>query len=197
MKRFISLLLTLLLLSGIAFAESQGDEYDDGYVYEANGAGDQFLKLNIGGLFPLNFGGTIKNGGSLYVGGFANIGYYRFLSRTIAVGGEVNATYNVSVGNKVLVMIPFTVGALIQPTINNFEFPIYLNIGMGYETWQNMNYFPSLALTATPGAFYRINEACSVGISASYMFIPQWFKDSSKNAVGQFMGIGIGARYHF
>ena len=37
MKRFFIILFTTLLISGFAFAqEDDGDEYDDGYVYETN-----------------------------------------------------------------------------------------------------------------------------------------------------------------
>ena len=46
MKRFISILSAILFLSASIFADNYYDdeeEYDDGYIYEQNGAGDQFL----------------------------------------------------------------------------------------------------------------------------------------------------------
>ena len=58
MKRFISILSVILLLSAAVFADDYYDddeEYDDGYVYEQNGAGDQFLKIDLAANFPLNF----------------------------------------------------------------------------------------------------------------------------------------------
>lgn len=200
MKRILSILLTLLLFSGIAFAdETEGDEYIDDYVYEQNGAGDQFLKLNIGAFFPLNFGGSVKNnGGKLYTGGDANVGYYKFVNNWLALGGEITVSYNVSIGHKVLITLPINFGVLMQPTINKFEFPVYLSVGMAYETWQNFDNFPSLSLSASAGAFYRISDPCSVGLSCNYLFIQQWVKgDKEKNGQGQFFGINIGARYHF
>ena len=54
MKRFISIISAILLLSSAVFAEDDydgGDFYDDDYVYEQNGAGDQFLKIDISALF--------------------------------------------------------------------------------------------------------------------------------------------------
>ena len=65
MKRFFSIMLTLALCSAFVFADEPGDEYDDGYVYTQNGQGDQFLKLELSGLFPLNFGKQVYPGGDL------------------------------------------------------------------------------------------------------------------------------------
>ena len=198
MKRFFIILFTTLLISGFAFAqEDDGDEYDDGYVYEANGAGDQFLKFGLGGQAPLNFGGSVKKGnGSLYWGGDIELGYYRFLNSWFGVGGEIALAYNLSIGNKILVMLPVTGGVLLQPSIGKFEFPCYFNIGIAYQTWQNMNYFPSFTAKASVGAFYRINESFSLGITGTGFWIPQWFKDSSKNMNGLFADINISVRYH-
>lgn len=198
MKRFFIILFTTLLISGFAFAqEDDGDEYDDGYVYEANGAGDQFLKFGLGGQAPLNFGGSVRKGnGSLYWGGDIELGYYRFFNSWFGVGGEITLAYNLSVGNKILVMLPITGGVLLQPSIGKFEFPCFFNVGLAYETWQNMNYFPSFTAKASVGAFYRINESFSVGVSGNGLWIPQWFKDSSKNWNGLFADINVTVRYH-
>lgn len=191
MKRFISTILFLLVLSYGAFSQNQGDEYDDGYVYETNGAGDQFIKINLGVLFPLNFQGQLTTGGKV------ELGYYRFLNGWLAVGGEFNASYNISIGEKIFVMLPFLGGVVFQPTIDKFEFPVILNVGLGYETFGNIDYFPSMIFKVSGGAYYRINEICSAGINLDYMLVPQFFDDSSKNFAGNFLGLTIGARYHF
>ena len=63
MKRLFSIFMVLILLTGAVFAdENEGDEYIDDYIYETNGAGDQFLKLNLGVYIPLKFGGSVKKG---------------------------------------------------------------------------------------------------------------------------------------
>lgn len=195
MKRVFSIILTLFLFTGIVFAEDQGDEYDDGYVYENNGAGDQFLKIGFGAIVPLNF--VVDGQNKLYTGGTMEMGYYRFLNEWLALGGEFAATYDVSIGEKILIMIPVTFGALFQPSYNKFEFPIYVTAGFGYESWQNSDYFPSLVTKVSAGAYYRINEMCSVGLSTSFMWVPQWYSDSKYNSNGLFENIYIGARYHF
>ena len=94
-------------------------------------------------------------------------------------------------------MVPLTFGALFQPVYDKFEFPIYVTMGLGYETWQNMNYYPSFIAKISAGGYYRLNEMCSFGLSMDYFFIPETYSDSSKNFCANFMGITIGARYHF
>lgn len=191
MKRFISTILLLLITATAIFAQSEDDIYDDGYVYESNGAGDQFIKINLDVLFPVNFGHQLNPGGAI------ELGYYRFLNNWLAVGGEINASYNISVGRKVFITLPLLAGVMFQPTYDKFEFPIFVNIGMGYETWQNMDYFPSLVLKLSGGAYYRLNEMCSFGLNLDYMLMPQFFEDSSKNFAGNFLSLTLGARYHF
>lgn len=194
MKRFISTILLLFIASSAIFAQTDdyyGDVYEDDYVYEQNGAGDNFIKINLNLQFPLNFNKQLHTGGAI------ELGYYKFLNSWLAVGGELNASYNVSIGNKVLVMLPLLGGVMFQPTYDKFEFPIFVNIGMGYETWQNIDYFPSLIFKLSGGAYYRLNEACSFGLNLDYMLMPQFFEDSSLNFAGNFLSLSIGARYHF
>lgn len=193
-KKIIFAIFAMFFLSANIFSQETDeypDEYDDGYVYTQNGKGDQFIKMNLAGFFPLNFDGQ------LYVGGAASLGYYRFLNSWLALGGEVTATYNISIGEKILVMLPITFGAMFQPVFGKFEFPVIINAGIGYETWQNKNYFPSFAFKGTAGAFYRFSESWSAGLSSSFMWIPQWYKDSSKNKNGLFLTAELGVRYHF
>ncbi len=195
MKRFISLLIIFLTFSVFVFAqdadENDGFE-DDVYVYTSNGAGDQFLKINLGAVFPLNFKGQLKTGGK------ASIGYFKFFSETFAVGGELAATYSISIGEKVLVMLPMTFGVMFQPYTGRFEFPMYAEVGMANQTWQNMEIFPTLATKLSAGAYFRITDAVSVGVSTDFLWLPQWFiKQPSKNFNGLFETAEIGLRYHF
>ena len=196
MKRFISILFMISLCTLSVFAEEETREdvvevTEDGFVYEQNGAGDQFLKIGLAAAIPLNFNGK------LYVGGGADIGYYRFLTNTLAVGGEIIIDYNISVGEKSLVTVPITFGGMFQPYYKKFEFPITLGIGFSSISCQGMSYFPAFTMKASAGAYYRLTEAWSVGTSFSAMWIPQWFADTSKNFDGFFGNAGISVRYHF
>ncbi len=196
MKRFFSFIFIILAFSSFIFAQDNPERDEDGfldevYVYDSNGAGDQFLKINLGALFPLNFKHQLQTGGE------ATIGYYKFLTKNLAVGGEFSATYGVSIGEKVLVMIPITFGVMFQPYIGKFEFPMFAEIGIANQTWQNLEIFPTMAAKLSAGAYYRISDSVSLGFSTDFLWIPQWFKDSSKNYNGLFETAAIGLRYHF
>jgi hypothetical protein len=204
MKRIFSILTAILLLSAAVFAEDNyddKDEYDDGYVYEQNGEGDQFLKIDLGANFPLNFGSQLK------IGGLVSIGYYRFLNQYLAVGGDLVIGYNVSIGNKPLFEVPVAFGVMYQPYVGKFEFPLMLNIGFATVTCQSMTYFPAFTAKFTGGAYYRFNETWSFGISTTTYWIPQWFSigrpNSSDNTRGHAIDNGfftsacLSVRYHF
>lgn len=198
MKRLFSILIILLTFTTLIFSQesdnSATDEegFPEVYVYDSNGAGDQFLKISLGALLPLNF----KR--QLLVGGDATIGYYRFFSKYFAAGGEMSATYNQSIGEKILVMIPFTFGFMFQPYVGKFEFPMFAEIGFAAQTWQNMESFPTLVTKLSAGAYYRFTDAISAGISSDFIWSPQWFvKNPSQNFNALFETINIGLRYHF
>lgn len=204
MKRFLSLLFTALLFTTTVFAVEPGDEYDDGYEYDQNGRGDQFIKFNISGCLPILsadknstlFNSDPTTGNKLNPGVSFDLGYYRFLSKSFGIGGEITFTSNWSVGRKLLTIIPITFGVLYQPVVNNFEFPIFATVGLGYESWANYKYFPSLVVKASGGMYYRINESWSAGGSLSYMWIPQWTQGYPTQN-GMLCTINIGGRFHF
>ena len=197
MKRFFFLFLMILTLALPAFSQDYSDDYDDDdtydevYVYDSNGAGDKLLKISVGALFPLNFEHQLKTGGEI------TIGFYRFFSKTIALGGEFSPTYNPTIGDKVLVMFPVTLGIMFQPYIDRFEFPLLAEIGIANETWQNMEIFPTLVSKLSAGAYFRISDTISLGFTTDFLWVPQWFKDTSKNFNGLFETAAISLRYHF
>ncbi|MCR4579806.1 MAG: hypothetical protein K5681_05610 [Treponema sp.] len=193
MKRFISVLAIFCLCTTLIFAQEDdgGDYYDDGYVYEQNGAGDRFLKINLMFNFPLNFGEQ------LYVGGAVDAGYYQFLASNLAIGGEVLVAYDVTIGNKPLILAPITFGLLYQPTIGKFEFPLTAGIGVATTSCQGETYFPGFTAKVSAGMFYRITEMWSLGLYGSAYWLPQWFSNPEYNDNGFFATAGIGARYHF
>ncbi len=203
MKKTLYVLVATFLLAASVFAVEPGDEYIDDYTYDQNGQGDQFIKFDISGCFPIlsdDENSTLFHGGSsgtkLKPGFSFDLGYYRFLTKKFAVGGEVSFSSNWSIGDKLLTVIPFTGGVLFQPSVGKFEFPMILNIGIAYESWANFRYFPGLAVKAEAGAYFRINDSWSVGLSSNYMWVPQWTKDYPP-VNGMFVTANLGGRFHF
>lgn len=205
MKRLISIVAALCLCTTFALADDdEGDFYDDGYVYEQNGAGDRFLKINLMANFPVNFvkfdTHTQTYTQQLYVGGAVDVGYYQFLTSQFAVGGEVLVGYNVTIGRESLVIAPITFGAMFQPVIGNFEFPITAGIGITTTSCYGETYFPGFAAKISAGAFYRLTEMWSLGLYGTAFWLPQWFVTHPQEHTQLdkfFTTAGIGARYHF
>lgn len=172
-------------------SNSDSDNQEQVVKYQTNGKGDQFLRLGIMFSIPLNFDEQ------LYLGGAAQLGYYRLINNWLGFGAELMAGYNPTIGSNIFTYVPITAGIMFQPYIWRFEFPITLNVGAALENYLQYNYFPGLILKGEAGCFYRMNENWSFGLECQLMYLPQWYSDSSKN--DYYLGITatVGARYHF
>lgn len=199
MKRFLSLLFTALFLTTAVIAEEQADDYDDGFVYDQNGAGDQFIKFDFSASIPIfstDPASQLFHKDQLNTGVSFDLGYYRFVKDWLGFGGEICFTSNWSIGEKLLTVIPVTAGVFFQPAIQNFEFPIIIGLGLAYESWANFRYFPGLVVKGSAGAYYRITESWSAGISGTCMWLPQWSKGYPMTS-GMLFSASIGGRFHF
>lgn len=208
MKRVLFSITFLIFAYAGIFAQSDSEEPDEDttYVYETNGEGDQYIKAGIAVNFPLNFGNPFKldsdrnlEDGYLYTGGAAEIGYYRYLNSWLAFGGDLMVAYNATLGSNSLTMVPLFFGCTVQPSFRKFEFPINVGLGIGFETCQNKKYFPSFAFKTEAGAFYRITESFSFGLTGIFLYIPQWadVNDKKEFDSGTFAMASIAVRYHF
>ena len=211
MKKLLLILCVLFAFTQLGFSqeESQGDEYDDGYVYATNGRGDQYIQISLMPSFPLNF----KK--HMYVGGAAQLGYRRFLNSWLALGGDVIVGYHPTLGSNVFNFWPLTFCVTFQPSVWKFEFPLTLSTGLAFETYAGRKYFPAFVMKAEAASFFRIKESWSVGLGCDFLWLPQWnsshlLKDRTakggtltdeevKNAAfhGLFLTAVLSVRYHF
>ncbi len=195
MKKIIILAAALLFSAAALTAQDNSTpDAEDAYTYDSYGRGDQFLKISLQPVIPLNFGQN------LIFGGGAELSYYRFLTPQLALGGEISAIFNATIGGNVLTTIPLTFGATYQFLWDRFEFPLNLGVGICYTSCQNNSYFPGLVVRSGAGAFFRASESWSFGLTVAYMWQPEWTKDDDGNTVydqGHFLMPTISARYHF
>lgn len=198
MKKFICILTTLSVFTSFLSAQNsqQNPEEENPQVqeikYDANGKGDQFLRLGIMFNIPLNFGDK------LYLGGAAQLGYYRFVNSWLGFGGELMAGYNPTLGSNIFTYVPITVGVMFQPYIWKFEFPIIVSAGMAFETCNNKKQFPAFISKITANIYYRFNESFSVGIGSDFVYAPEWSKKGEKSYdYGLFLTPSVSVRYHF
>lgn len=167
--------------------------------FKMNEPGDQFIKIGLMMTMPLNFGGKfpLYRNGKLSTGGAGALGYHRFITSWFALGADVSFGYNPTIGENIFTYIPLIINATIQPTYGRFEFPISIGAGVAVENYLSNSYFPGLVIKPEAGVFYRVTPSWSFGLQGEFMYMPQWYNDSSDNDHGKFASIALGARYHF
>ena len=177
-KKMFCLFFAAFLSCSVAFAET-GDDYDDGSEdikksnpNNMNEVGDQFIKIGLMVTKPLNFGGT------LLIGGAGELGYHRFLTQNFLWGIDIAFGYDPTIGSNIFTYVPLVFSLTYQPTIKRFEIPI-------------------TAAKGDIGVYFRATPSWSFGIDGQFMYLPEWYSDSSKNDYGLFASVELAARYHF
>lgn len=186
------------------------DEYIEGeddtteFEYGMTLAGDQFIRISLGVDFPLNFPDFPslfkKDKSQLKIGGIGFLGYHYFITDKIAFGMDVGFGFNVSIGSHVFNYVPVIFEGTYQITKDRFEFPLMAGIGFAWENFNSQHYFPGLVLKLGGGAHYRVTESWSLGLEASYIFMPQFSAIYDKNAtnrMGHYTTFDLVARYIF
>ncbi len=174
------------------------------YLYTENRKGDQYLRVGLGPMLPLNFGNPFSSDGKLKLGGMGALGYHYFIAKDLAVGIDVGFGFNATIGSNVLNYVPVIGSITYQPVLTTklgiFEFPITVGVGFAWETYAGYTYWPALVVKPQLGAHYRINASWSVGVDVNYMFMPQFTKfwgTGTRNYFSNEIGIDLVARYYF
>lgn len=198
MKRIIPLILALTLCAVPVLAQEtdNGESATFEQFYAKNQMGDKFIKMQVSPTFPLGFFNQ-QNQPSLYVGGLLGLGFHIFLTDNFAIGGDAGFGFNATIGSNVFDYIPIVATATWQFEYKRWEFPVTAGLGFAWELYNGYLYWPGLIVEAQAGAMYRINSNWGVGGELTYMFMPEFNIDPSKNWMGNFLNITIAARYYF
>lgn len=212
MKRFLLTICAACLFATSIFSQENlpnNPENDTNSSFVQTVRGDQYLKISLAPIFPLNFPDFpslfVKDAHQLSIGGIGNIGYHYFLNKYFAVGADVGFGFNVTIGSHVFNYVPVIATITFQPAFKKFEFPVTLGVGFAWESYSNHNYFPGLVVKPELGVHYRLAQSWSIGGDIAYMFMPQFMtihKDKStgygtENIFGHFALISVSARYYF
>ncbi|MGI5172953.1 hypothetical protein H0R92_05045 [Treponema sp. OMZ 840] len=167
-----------------------GSENQSDTVYKTNQAGDQFiiLKLNLG--IPYR---PFKN---LKLGGSGTLGYQRFITDGLILGGDISFAYSQTVGKNVFYFVPILFRAGWQFSTAKFEIPLSLGIGGAFENYMDRSYF-GFALHPNAAFFFRYNRSWSFGAHTGLYILPQWYKNPKYNYTGIIHDMGLTVRYHF
>ncbi len=177
----------------------QNDEVK--YVYNQTQVGDQMLRISVAGNIPTNFGNPLPGkDGQMKLGGLVLVGYHYFLTNFIAVGADIGFGFNSTKANNLFNHVPIIATATVQPSIQNFEFPVSVGAGLAWETYSSKTYWPGLVLKAEAGVRYKIKQGWSVGADVSYTYMPQFgniWDSKKKNTSARFVTVAASVSYYF
>lgn len=208
LRRVLPAILALLILPSL-FAEDGaigGDEAPDtenpilgsATNESAYKRGDGLFSLQLGTSLPLFIWNPNTNQAEnphLYPGGLLSIRYMGFVAPDFAIGGEIGASYSISVANRNFFMVPISFEAMWIGSKMPFEFPISLGLGLSIDKLSDYIHLDPF-LKPQVGAFYRASPAWSFGILASYLWVPQFYEDASNTRFGNFMTVGLSVFNH-
>lgn len=195
-KRFFAGALLFFALFCVAADDgevSNEGALDKNYVEKEERKGEQYFKLGLMPVFPLNFGKKLN------VGGGVMVGYYKFLTKTIAIGGEIQGGYCPTIGGNVFGFAPITFGAIWEPIFKRFEFPLGLSLGISYLSSQNRKYFPGFSLKLDAAFYYRFSAGWAIGGGVDFFYLPEWYSKyrGRINENGLFLASYLAIRYYF
>jgi len=202
----------LLVLSWFSFqAASLGaQEWDDDdwdfHMADLYARGDQTFTITLGLVFPTVFyhqhGGFRSHNFSPPVGGAGSLAYSYFFGPRFFVGGEIGVSFNYTVAQNTVFVIPIGLRAGWQFVMGSFEFPITIAGGIAPQRYMDFSYF-GWFLRGGASAFFRFSPEWSFGLNADWTWYPQRpprrEEDGHRNRSvdGNMLGITISARYHF
>ena len=172
-----------------ADAAAQNDDEQKNIVYKANQSGDQYIILKLNVDIPYR---PFKQ---LLVGGSGTIGYHRFVTENLTLGGGLSFGYSKTIGSNVFYFVPILFRAGWQFTAGKFEIPLSLGIGGSFENYIDRTYF-GFTLHPDVAVFFRYNTSWSFGLHPGVFILPQWYKNTEHNYTGIIQDIGLTVRYH-
>jgi hypothetical protein len=203
-KKLIILLLMTLIFTGIIY--SQSDENDEYIGTVAYTQGEQLFSLNAGAVFPLftlNLSPAAAEPAvvaldAVKVGVAGALKWGTFVADNLLVGAELSGMFSLT-ANRTLSMVPLSATAAYYFLAYPFEFPVYLNAGLSFNSLGD--YF-----VVTPsvkpgfGAYWNMDGEWAFGLNFDYWFMPdiyfnEEFADQSR--IGNFLQISLSAVYHF
>ncbi len=180
-----------------------GDEYptdsEDGeYGFVPIRKGDQYIRVGAGIEVPLfNIGPDgIETDTNMNIGGTGIIGYSRFLTPRISLGGELAFAFNSTLGENMFLSLPLTLKGTYEFVMRDFRFPVSVSVGGALHNYRSRHFFGPI-LKPEVGAYYQYSPEWSFGLVTAWNVLPQWYDNSADNRVGNMLDVTMNLRYHF
>ena len=209
----ISLLLAVLLVSGLAGLGAQESEPEEGPFTpqirtNQRSMGDQTFAITAGVLFPLPtyllndwpIAGYEKGAiaSNLSVGGVGSLAYSFYLSGNLKMGLQVTGAFTREINRNYAYMIPIVIKTSWEfHPWNRVTIPVHLGAGLVMTSYKDFFVIDPI-LRPGFGVYFDWSYEWSFGMDTSYWFIPQiGASNKSERSIGQFMDLTLTAEYHF
>lgn len=160
--------------------------------------GEQTIGLSAGAHIPA-FLAPVTGGGvsNIHLGGSFSFSYEYFVARGWAVGGNIAAAFNGTIGGSSIFFLPLGVTGSYWWTKLPFEFSVLAETG-AYMMRENGNGMFDPFAKAGAGAYWRVSPSWSVGLQAYLWFVPEihYGDYSSLSQYGGFVETSLAAVYH-
>ena len=208
MKRLIiSMLLALATIAALgAQSEKPADtpatkpdsKPDTSLQYEPIRAGDQYIKVTVGPTFPLfNLGSSgVNTDTNMNLGASGSLGYARFITSRIALGGELSFAFNPTLAQNLYFYLPIVFSGSYEFVFDRIHVPLTLAGGFAFQTYNTESYFGPI-LRPEAGVWFQYSPEWSFGVQGVWNVIPQIYSNSSYNRTGNIVDATLGFRYHF
>lgn len=179
-----------------------GDEYPtdsgDDYGFEPIRKGDQYIRVGVGIEVPLfNIGPDgFETETNMRLGGTGIIGYSRFITSRISLGGELAFAFNSTLGENMFLALPLTLKGTYEFVYKDFRFPVSVAVGGALHNYRGRHFFGPI-LKPEAGCYYQYSPEWSFGITTAVNVLPQWYDNSADNRVGNLLDVTMNLRYHF
>jgi len=187
----------LFLLLGATLFGAEADDYEETYVL-----GNRTFSINLGAGLPLffqDFGGeTYPANLELGMHGALQMDVYLndYFRTGMSIGGMINGGPN----KDDLYMVPMIWENTAELRYYPFKIPVSLGMGLNISQYKDESH-TDFILKPGAGFYYYINSEWAFGLDLDYWWVPQLYNEnnigSDQNRMGNFLGITLGALYHF
>jgi hypothetical protein len=160
--------------------------------------GEQTIGINAGLQIPsFIIPKTGEGASNLKLGGNFGFTYQYFILRGFALGGNLSASYNSTIGGSSLFIMPLGMTAAFWWSKLPFEFSVFGELG-AYMMRENGEGMIDPMAKIGAGAYWRISSGWSVGLQPCFWFVPELHYGEYKSLTqyAGFIETSLAAVYH-
>jgi hypothetical protein len=198
-KKLYLIVLLILFISVFSYAQETEEKFLEPYSQ-----GSQTFSINLGLLVPLFI--LFPNQDTVYVpfgdqlslGGSGSLEWATFLNSRWSLGVGLAGSFAFTPQKNTHSLIPITANLTYNFIFNAFEVPLIVGAGVVVNQVDSQVYFGSIAKLGA-GFFWNMNAEWAFGLRTQYWIVPEIYFDSNsdKTAYGNFLDIGLSAKFHF